>query len=116
MENFINEHLGIIIVVAALLAIAAVLFFIAKGKYRKTAKQILLSLVVAAEKEFGGGTGEIKFSAVAERLYEKMPDIVQIIFSANDIAKMIEESVDKMKEYLAENPQAQQLVEGKEAS
>lgn len=116
MENFITEHLGSIIVVLVLLALAVVLFFIAKGRYRHVAKQLLLSLVVAAEQKFGGGTGEIKFSYVAEKLYEKMPAIIQLLFSANDIAKMIEEAVTKMKEWLEENPEAACTIIGKEAS
>lgn len=116
MENFVNEHLGSIIIALAFLIVVAILFFIAKGKYRKTAKQMLLSLVVAAEKQFGGGTGEIKFSYVAEKLYEKMPFIIQLLFTSTDIANMIEEAVEKMKQYLADNPEANLAITGKDAS
>ncbi len=105
MENFINENLVSIIVFLVVCATAIVLCFVAKGRYRKAAKQILLSLVIAAENKFGGGTGKIKFSYVAEKLYEKMPVIVQILFTAEDIADMIEVAVEDMKEYLAENPE-----------
>lgn len=105
MENFINEYLGSFIALAAILLIAIVLLFVAKGRYRKVAKQILLSLVVTAEKVFGGKTGEIKFSYVAERLYAVMPAIIRVIFSEKDIANMIEEAVDKMKEYISDIPE-----------
>lgn len=112
MENFMTEHFGTIIVAIALLGLAAVLYFAAKGKYRKVAKQILLSLVVTAEKQFGGGTGAIKYSYVSEKLYEKMPNVIQLMFSANDIANMIEDAVDKMKEFLADNPEAASTITG----
>lgn len=100
MENFITTHIASIITVLVLLIVVVVLFVVAKGKYRKTAKQILLSLVIAAEKKYGSGTGEIKFSYVAQQLYEKMPAIVQILFTADDVALMIEEAVTYMKKYL----------------
>lgn len=116
MENFVTEHLGSIIVVLVLLATAAVLYFVAKGKYRNAAKQILLSLVVAAEKNFGGGTGKIKFSYVAEKLYEKMPAVIQIMFTEEDIEDMIEEAVDKMKDFLTANPETADSLTGKEIS
>lgn len=103
MENFVIEHIGSIIVAIVFLLAVAILYFAAKGKYRKVAKQIMLSLVVAAEEKFGGGTGKIKFSYVVDRLYEKLPVIVQILFSEKDIANMIEEAVAKMKEFLTDH-------------
>ena len=112
MENIFTEHLGSIIVIIAIFAVAAVLFFIAKGKYRKIAKRILLSLVVAAEQQFGGKTGEIKFSYVAEKLHEKLPFVVQLLFTEKDIANMIAEAVCKMKEILTDNPEASSAITG----
>lgn len=112
MENFVMEYLGSIIVALVFIITVAVLFFAAKGKYRKVAKQILLSLVVAAEQQFGGKTGEVKFSYVAEKLYEKLPVIIQILFTEKDIANMIEDAVDKMKQLLTDNPEAAQNITG----
>lgn len=102
MEYFLIEPLASLIFIAVVLAVSAILFFVAKGKYRKIAKQILLSLVVAAEKQFGGGTGDIKFSYVCKTLYETMPFIVRFLFTTTDIANMIEEAVSRMKEYLSD--------------
>lgn len=112
MENFINAHLGSIIIVVVLLIVAAVLCFVAKGRYRKYAKQILLTLVIAAEKKFGGGTGEVKFASVVDAFYDKMPVILKILFTEKEIANMIEEAVDKMKEILANNPDASLSITG----
>lgn len=116
MGQFITENLGSIIFILAVLTAVIVLYFVAKGKYRNVAKQILLSLVVAAEKQFGGGTGEIKFSYVAEKLHEKLPFVVQILFTEKDIANLIEEAVNKMKEFLANNPETIPTLTGKKIS
>ena len=43
----------------------------------------------AAEKKFGGGTRELKFAYVGERIYEIMPGIFQVFFTAEDIAGWI---------------------------
>lgn len=115
MEKLFTEHLGSVIVVLIFVIVMAILFFIAKGKYRKIAKQMLLSLVVAAEQKFGDKTGTVKFAYVAEKLYDKMPLIIQILFTETDIANMIEEAVDKMKKFLEETPEASLAITGKEA-
>ena len=107
MNNWIN--IAFALVWAAVIVLLWVGF---KGRYRAKAKQMLLSLVTAAEKQFGGGTGELKFAYVSERLYEIMPGIFQVFFTVEDIAGWIEEAVAKMKEYLALNPDAAALVAG----
>ena len=66
-----------------------------------------------AEEKYGGGTGELKFAYVAERLYEVMPGIFQVFFAAEDIAGWIEDAVTKMKEYLSENENVAALMGGK---
>lgn len=105
-----------VIVIVAILVIAAILYFAVKGKYRKVAKRILLSLVVAAEEKFGGGTGEVKFAYVADKLHERMPVVVQLIFTEKDVANMIEEAVDKMKQLLTDNPDSYPSITEKEGS
>lgn len=115
MKEFILSHLGSIIMAIVFVVLVLVLWFAWRGKYRDKAKQMLLSLVIAAEEKFGGGTGELKFAYVAERLYEVMPGIFQVFFTAEDIAGWIEEAVTKMKEYLSENEKAAAyVVSGKE--
>lgn len=113
MKEFIMNHLASLITAVLFVVLVVVLWFVGKGKYRGKAKQMLLSLVIAAEEKFGGGTGELKFAYVAERLYEVMPGIFQVFFSTEDIAGWIEDAVVKMKEYLAENDKAAALIAGK---
>jgi hypothetical protein len=112
MYEFIQTNFWSIIVVLVALIVICVLFFVAKGKYRKVAKSMLLSIVVTAERRFGDGTGEIKFAYVAEKLYETLPPIIQLLFTEKDIANLINEAVEKMKAYLTDNPQANSIITG----
>ena len=57
-----------------------------------------------------GGTEEIKFAGVAERIYEIMPP--GIFQRVEDIAGWIEDAATRMKEYLSENEKAAFLVAG----
>ena len=66
------------------------------------AKLILLHLVSEAEARWGGGTGEIKFSEVASRLYEKLPQAARYVLSTKTIASLIENAVAQMKTILTE--------------
>lgn len=106
MKEFIISNLPLIIVIGLILIVAIIFWFVGKGKYRNKVKQMLLSLVIEAEEKYGNGTGEIKFSYVAQKIYDIMPNWLQLIFSAQTIAKWIEEAVDKMKEYLDTNKAA----------
>lgn len=65
-------------------------------------KTILLHLVTEAEEKWGGGTGEIKFSAVAEALYDKLPSAARFLLSGKTIASLIESAVERMKQYLSQ--------------
>ncbi len=53
-----------------------------------------------AEKEFGAGTGILKYSAVSTWLYDKLPNLAKILLTKKQIDEIIEFAVDKMKEYL----------------
>lgn len=70
-----------------------------KEGYKKQVKEILLILVIQAEKVWGSGTGMIKFSQV----YSRLPTIITILFTRNEIELMINEVVEYMKKYLDSN-------------
>lgn len=91
----------IILSIVILTALAAGILLLYRFGCVKQAKAILLSLVTEAEEKWGGGTGEIKFSAVAEALYEKLPSAAKFLLSEKTIASLIESAVERMKEYLA---------------
>jgi len=70
----------IVNILIVLIAIFSLIWLWRKG-YRKQVREILLILVIQAEKAWGRGTGAVKFSEV----YNKLPTIVTLLFTRNDI-------------------------------
>lgn len=95
MLNFIN--LSSILVV--LVFIIGLLFLYKKGK-KEFVRQVVLSLVVQAEKALGSGTGELKYAMVVENVYKMLPPILKLLISQKELDNMIEDGVEYLKEYL----------------
>ena len=95
----------IVNIVIVLIAIFSLIWLWRKG-YRKQVREILLILVVQAEKAWGSGTGAVKFSEV----YNKLPTIVTLLFTRNDIEKMINDSVEQMKRYIESNSAVRSII------
>lgn len=108
MVEFLQNNMASLILI---LVVLIGMFVGIKAGYEKQIKQFLLYLVIKAEKEFGGSTGELKFAAVASWIYEKLPSVARIFISSNDIEELIEDAVVIMKKYLAENEKAKAIVE-----
>ena len=92
--------------------IGTTIFVLMRSKYKKQVSQILLYLVTEAEKEYGGNTGKLKFSAVSTWLYERLPYWGRLFLTEAMITSMIEDAVNAMKEYLKDNVEAQIYIEG----
>ena len=95
----------IVNILIVLVAIFSLIWLWKKG-YRKQVREILLILVVQAEKAWGSGTGAVKFSEV----YNKLPTIVTLLFTRNDIEQMINDAVEQMKRYIESNSAARNLI------
>lgn len=98
----LNLIVNIVIVIALILLLIAMW----KKGYKKQVKEILLVLVIQAEKAWGSGTGAVKFSYV----YSRLPVIITILFTKNDIEKMINDTVEHMKEYIESNIEARTSI------
>lgn len=98
MLEFLSEYAPVLLAVAVL---AALVIILAKKGMEREVKAIVLSLVAAAEQRFGGGTGEIKYSAVAAALYERLPSAARILLDEKTISYLIEDAVKKLKKYLS---------------
>lgn len=92
------------------IVVIVILILLLQTKYKKYAAEILFYLVTEAEKEFGGGTGQLKYSAVFTWLYEKLPALAKLILPKRVISDLIEAAVSKMKEYLESNIKANEFV------
>lgn len=107
MIDFLTQYWDSILVV--ILFIVACIILVRKGSAGYV-KQMLFYLVTQAEAEFGSGTGDLKYAAVTTWLYERIPAILKLFFTAKQIDALIEAAVDQMKEYLSKNESAQAFV------
>ena len=107
LSQFLMSYWDSVLVVILFIVICVVL--IRKGA-TSYVKQMLFYLVTQAEAEFGSGTGDLKYAAVTTWLYERIPVIVKLFFTAKQIDALIEAAVEQMKEYLKKNTSAQAFV------
>lgn len=92
--TFLAKNWDSVLVVVAFLAVVVVL--IKRGE-TKILKQILFNLVTQAEKQFGSGTGSLKYAAVADWIYQRIPTVLKLLFTSSDIEKMIEAALEEAK-------------------
>lgn len=92
--TFLAKNWDSVLVVVAFLAVVVVL--IKRGE-TKILKQILFNLVTQAEKRFGSGTGSLKYAAVADWIYQRIPAVLKLLFTSSDIEKMIEAALEEAK-------------------
>ena len=115
--NFLLANWDSILVVVGFIVVVIVL--IKRGE-TKILKNILFKLVTQAEKEFGSGTGALKYAAVSDWLYQRMPAVLKFLFSEKDIDNMIEAVLaeakkqwganENVKQYIVEGELARQIV------
>lgn len=97
MLNFIKLNISSILVV--LFILVGLLFLYKRGK-KEFVRQVVLSLVVQAEKALGSGTGELKYAMVVENIYKKLPFILTLLISKKELDRLIEDGVQYLKDYL----------------
>lgn len=106
--EFLLANWDSVLVVLAFLALIVVL--IRRGE-TKVLKNILFSLVTQAEKQFGGGTGSLKFATVSDWIYQRIPAVMKLLFTAKDIEKMIESVLEEAKQAWAANENLKDYIE-----
>ncbi len=105
---FLAANWDSVLVVVAFLALVVVL--IKRGE-TKILKQILFNLVTQAEKQFGSGTGSLKYAAVADWIYQRIPAVLKLLFTSNDIEKMIEDVLEEAKKAWGANENLKGYIE-----
>ena len=107
---FITYWLDIIIAVL-FVALLGLLYY--KGQ-RRWVYTILYSLVTEAEKQFGGGTGELKQAYVIKQVYNALPSVLKTFISAERIGTWVDNALDIAKEKWAKNGYISDYIEGGE--
>lgn len=105
---FLAKNWDSVLVVVAFLAVVVVL--IKRGE-TKILKQILFNLVTQAEKQFGSGTGSLKYAAVADWIYQRIPAVLKLLFTSSDIEKMIEAALEEAKKAWGANENLKGYIE-----
>lgn len=81
---------------------------------KKIVYKILYGLVTEAEKQFGGGTGELKQAYVMEKVYGVLPAVLKMIISAEQLGKWVDEALVFAKEKWKKNANIDDYINGGE--
>lgn len=106
--QFLAANWDSVLVVLAFIVLVVVLI---KRGQTKILKKILFNLVTQAEKQFGDGTGSMKFAAVADWIYQRIPAVLKLLFTEKDIADMIEAVLEEAKKAWGTNENLKEYVE-----
>lgn len=106
--QFMAANWDSVLVVLTFLVFAVVLI---KHGQTKILKKILFNLVTQAEKQFGGGTGSMKFAAVADWIYQRIPAVMKLLLTEQDIADMIEAVLEEAKKAWGANDNLKGYIE-----
>lgn len=113
--EFIIEHwstiAGVLVIVIG--AIVSIIKFVKSGKAIQLAniEEWLVYATAIAEKELGGGTGQLKLRYVYDMFIAKFPTLSKII-KFEQFSKMVDKSLEHMKGMLESNKAVNNFVTG----
>ena len=115
MMKFITENWFVIVALAAVAGATgyAVYAFVKmpSDKQLNKVREWLLYAVTKAERELGGGTGQIKLRYVYDMFVARFTWLAKVI-SFEMFSMMVDEALGKMKTMLEQNKAMQELVNG----
>lgn len=83
-------------VMIVLVFIAILALLVRRGK-ADLVRRIVYAMVVEAEQRLGSKTGQEKKAFVIARIYERLPLILRLVFTREDINRFIDDGVDRLK-------------------
>lgn len=112
--NFFIENWYFIVTAIVMVVMAGVIcwnFFKLPAKEQMAkVKEWLLYAVTEAEKELGGGTGQLKLRQVYDLFVQRFPAVAAVI-SFDTFSGWVDEALEQMREMLAKNEQVAAYVE-----
>lgn len=112
---FIIKNIDVIIgIIALMVAVGFSIYkfaLLGKDKQMDKIKEWLLFAVIQAEKELGGGTGQVKLRYVYSMFIDKFT-FVQLLITFEEFSKMVDDALDVMRKMLIDNKDVKELVEG----
>lgn len=110
--NFLLVNWDSVLVVIAFIAL--LVFLVRRGE-KSVVYKILYNLVTEAEKQYGGGTGALKQSAVINWVYERLPAIVKVFITAGTLERWVDEVVEQAKAEWEKNANIKDYIESGQA-
>lgn len=108
------ENIGVIIGTICLLVVIGLgtyeFFKLEKEKRLLVVEEWLLLAVVEAEKQLGGGTGQIKLRFVYDMFISKFK-FLSMLISFEHFSLMVDDALDQMREMLLTNQQLKEYIE-----
>lgn len=115
MIEWIVENWYLVVALAAIIAsvVYAVYRFVGLPTEQQIAniKEWLVLAVITAEKELGGGTGQLKLRYVYDLFVKRYPAIAKII-SFETFSSWVDEALEQMKHMLSTNKAVEKFVNG----
>ena len=112
--NFFIENWYFIVTAIVMVVMAGVIcwnFFKLPAKEQMAkVKEWLLYAVTEAEKELGGGTGQLKLRQVYDLFVQRFPAVAAVV-SFDTFSLWVDEALEQMRELLAKNEHAAAYVE-----
>lgn len=113
--EFIMENWYIVVALLVLAAgtiLALIRFFqLPSNEQVEKVREWLLYAVTEAERELGGGTGQLKLRSVYDMFVLRFPKLVAL-FSFDFFAELVDEALVEMREMLKKNQAVKAIVEG----
>jgi hypothetical protein len=78
-------------------------------KYPSKVREWMLYAVTEAERELGGGTGQLKLRKVYDMFLAKFPKL-SIFISFDTFSRWVDIALDKMREMIEKNPAAKKVI------
>lgn len=97
--------------VLVIIAFIALLVFLVRRGEKSVVYKILYNLVTEAEKQYGGGTGALKQSAVINWVYKRLPAIVKVFITAGTLERWVDEVVEQAKAEWEKNANIKDYIE-----
>ena len=108
-ENWYSALTAVVMVVMAVVLVSSFVKLPTKEQIAKI-KEWLLYAVTEAEKELGGGTGQLKLRQVYDLFVQRFPAVAAVI-SFDTFSLWVDEALEQMREMLAKNEQVAAYVE-----
>lgn len=113
--DFFIENWYILVAIFAVGSLGGIAIYrymkLPSGEQLRKVKEWLLFAVTEAEKQLGGGTGQLKLRSVYDLFVQRFPWLVQVI-TFDLFSNLVDEALTEMRIMLDKNNAVKTLVEG----